>query len=77
MARIKIDDLPADQKISREEMKKATGGLLIKQTYAYYLDRDNETVLFGDGLDGARLPTGTNNVAATYSSGSGSAGNVT
>ena len=33
MARIKIADLPEDQKISREEMKKVTGGLLIKPIF--------------------------------------------
>jgi hypothetical protein len=27
MARIKIEDLPADQKISKEEMKKVMGGV--------------------------------------------------
>jgi len=86
MARIKIADLPEDQKISREEMKKVTGGLLIKsiffglsqdeQTYAYYLDRDNGTVSFGDGLNGMTPLTGTNTVVATYRSGGGSSGNV-
>jgi hypothetical protein len=34
MARIRIKDLPADQKISREEMKKVTGGLLSKSLIA-------------------------------------------
>ena len=33
-------------------------------------------VLFGDGVEGATLPTGQNNIIATYRTGSGSAGNV-
>ena len=34
------------------------------------------TVLFGDGEEGATLPTGQNNIQANYRVGSGSAGNV-
>jgi len=38
---------------------------------------DNTTeVLFGDGVEGAILPTGQNNIQANYRIGSGSAGNV-
>jgi hypothetical protein len=33
-------------------------------------------VVFGDGVEGATLPTGQNNIIATYRIGSGSAGNV-
>ena len=33
-------------------------------------------VIFGDGVEGATLPTGQNNIVATYRTGSGSAGNV-
>lgn len=33
-------------------------------------------VLFGDGTEGATLPTGQNNIVATYRVGSGAAGNV-
>ena len=40
-------------------------------------DEDALTVQFGDGLTGARLPTGTNNVSATYRVGTGVAGLVT
>ena len=32
MARIKIEDLPKDMKISKEEMKKVVGGALITNT---------------------------------------------
>ncbi|HEY2007744.1 MAG TPA: putative baseplate assembly protein [Rhizomicrobium sp.] len=39
-------------------------------------DDDNMTVTFGDGVNGARVPTGTANVKATYRYGIGSAGNV-
>jgi Baseplate J-like protein len=33
-------------------------------------------ILFGDGVEGATLPTGSNNIIATYRTGSGAAGNV-
>jgi hypothetical protein len=37
-------------------------------------DENNQThVMFGDGVNGARLPSGTNNVVATYRFGSGAA----
>jgi hypothetical protein len=46
---------------------------------AYVVRADHEgksLVVFGDGLEGARLPTGTLNVEAIYRSGLGRAGNV-
>ena len=49
---------------------------------AYVLERREEkefdatTVIFGDGQNGARLPTGVENVTAVYRSGLGQAGNV-
>lgn len=39
-------------------------------------DQGDTYVLFGDGRTGARLPTGVENVTATYRSGLGTAGNV-
>jgi hypothetical protein len=39
-------------------------------------DDDKTTVTFGDGVSGARLPTGTENVTATYRFGLGAEGNV-
>lgn len=39
-------------------------------------DEGTVTVLFGDGRTGARLPTGSNNVTATYRVGTGIAGRV-
>ena len=39
-------------------------------------DDGKVTVLFGDGATGARLPSGTENVRATYRKGIGKAGNV-
>ncbi|MFW6174516.1 MAG: hypothetical protein ACOC5K_01930 [Chloroflexota bacterium] len=36
-------------------------------------DEDQSIVTFGDGVRGARLPTGTNNVTATYRHGAGAA----
>ncbi len=45
----------------------------------YTLDRDvsgNTFVRFGDGIMGARLPSGTENVTAVYRRGLGTSGNV-
>lgn len=39
-------------------------------------DSDNVSVIFGNGVRGARVPTGSSNVKATYRYGTGSAGNV-
>jgi hypothetical protein len=39
-------------------------------------DNDNVSVIFGNGVHGARVPTGNSNVKATYRYGTGSAGNV-
>lgn len=39
-------------------------------------DSDQTTVVFGNGTEGARLPTGSSNVKATYRYGIGGAGNV-
>lgn len=48
------------------------------QKYIVRIDDDGKaTVIFGDGEKGARLPTGTNNITATYRSGIGLDGEVT
>jgi hypothetical protein len=45
--------------------------------YIIRADRNgNATVIFGDGVEGSRLPTGTENVTAVYRSGLGLAGQV-
>lgn len=47
--------------------------------HVYMTRRDNEgntTVIFGDGINGARLPSGPNNVVATYRKGIGSPGTL-
>lgn len=47
------------------------------RAYLVRIDDDaNATVVFGDGKSGARLPTGAENVTATYRSGIGSGGEV-
>jgi hypothetical protein len=47
------------------------------QDYIIRIDDDGKpTILFGDGEKGARLPTGQNNITATYRSGIGLAGEV-
>ena len=39
-------------------------------------DQDKTTIIFGDGINGMRLPTGRENITATYRVGLGSVGNV-
>ncbi len=47
------------------------------RAYALRTDESGKAyVQFGDGVHGARLPTGSNNVRATYRKGLGAAGNV-
>ncbi|WP_329000237.1 hypothetical protein OHA18_38110 [Kribbella sp. NBC_00709] len=47
------------------------------EVYTSLADADGvTTVRFGDGLTGARLPTGTNNITATYRIGTGLVGRV-
>lgn len=47
------------------------------QSYTLRLDDDGKPLMiFGDGVKGARLPTGVNNVVVTYRSGIGLAGQV-
>jgi len=47
------------------------------ESYIVRIEDDGTTALiFGDGVQGARVPTGTENVVATYRSGIGSAGQV-
>ncbi len=35
MARIKIKDLPKEEKISKEELKKVLGGVILSSTYNF------------------------------------------
>lgn len=51
-------------------------GLHHRRYIARLDDKGNTTITFGDGEHGTRLPTGTENVIATYRSGSGLAGNL-
>jgi predicted phage baseplate assembly protein len=49
------------------------------EDHGYVIRRDDDgktTVLFGDGVHGARLPTGEENLVAAYRSGIGTAGEV-
>jgi len=49
----------------------------VSNEYMVQIDENNKThVIFGDGEKGTRLPTGIENVTATYRSGGGSIGNV-
>src|SRR4030095_7537362 len=48
-----------------------------ERVYTTRIDDDGSTVVqFGDGIHGTRLPTGQENVRATYRKGVGTAGNV-
>ncbi len=48
-----------------------------ERVYTIQIDQEGKaTVMFGDGRNGARLPTGQENVKAVYRKGLGSAGNV-
>ncbi len=52
---------------------------LSAQHESYVVRRDNDgatTLIFGDGVNGARLPTGQENIVATYRSGIGPEGEV-
>jgi hypothetical protein len=60
MARIKIKDLPKDRKITKEEMKKVFGGLLLKPSSPTLqsptkIDSEKQVMvtLFGSGLYGS------------------------
>lgn len=47
------------------------------QNYMVRIDNDSKaTITFGDGIQGARLPTGVENITATYRSGIGEDGQV-
>src|SRR5690606_5037072 len=49
------------------------------QAHSYETSVDDAqvtTIRFGDGVEGARLPTGTSNVRVQYRKGTGLAGNV-
>jgi hypothetical protein len=53
------------------------GSTAIDRAYTLSTDEQNRMFVgFGDGLSGARLPSGTNNVQATYRKGLGIDGNV-
>jgi len=58
----------------------APSALLLDPTGRGYLterdEKERTTIAFGDGVQGPRLPTGVENVAAVYRSGIGRAGNV-
>lgn len=60
------------------EEKKSLYGLDGRsQNYIVRIDDDAKaTVIFGDGKSGARLPSGTENIVATYRSGTGNEGEV-
>lgn len=59
------------------EVASLSGVASADQVFVTHSDDDGRvTVVFGDGVSGARLPTGTNNVTARYRVGLGLAGRV-
>ncbi len=59
------------------EVPRLYGTTADARVYATRMEEDGRiSVLFGDGRTGSRLPTGTNNVTATYRFGTGVAGRV-
>ena len=73
MARIHINDLPVDQKISKEDMKKIRGA--VNSYYLIIKDDGRIYIKFNDGIVGAVLPS-SSSVSATYRTGTGSSGNI-
>jgi hypothetical protein len=68
---VRVDD------IAWKERDTLFGAAPRDRTFTLLTDEQGRTfVQFGDGLRGARLPTGVNNVRATYRKGLGAAGNV-
>ena len=73
MPRITIKDLPKDFKFSREEMRRIAGGAETVHLrgripiYRLFSDEYGQTLIqFGDGIAGARLPTGSAGISAGY-----------
>jgi hypothetical protein len=63
--------------VSWSEVATLFGGGARERAFAVRTDEAGATyVQFGDGTKGSRLPTGVNNVRATYRKGIGAAGNV-
>jgi hypothetical protein len=68
---VRVNDVRWDE---RQTLYGAGAG---DRAYVVRTDEDGDTyVQFGDGVRGARLPSGSNNVRATYRKGLGAAGNV-
>lgn len=64
--------------VAWEERPTLFGALPIEHVFTIATDEQNRRfVVFGDGIRGARLPSGTNNVLANYRKGLGEDGNVT
>ncbi|MBI2852509.1 MAG: putative baseplate assembly protein [Chloroflexi bacterium] len=69
--RVMVDGIEWDQALSLYNIGPN------RQSYVVRLDNDGAVnITFGDGKQGTRLPTGQENIMATYRSGIGAAGNV-
>ncbi len=68
---VRVEDVSWQEARSLVELGPASHGYLTRQD-----DAGATTVVFGDGVHGARLPSGTDNVRAIYRKGIGKGGNV-
>jgi predicted phage baseplate assembly protein len=68
---VRVDDVAWKEKISLYRQARSARVFATLNQVGGYTD-----ILFGDGVEGSTLPTGNNNVRATYRIGSGLAGNV-
>lgn len=62
MPRIRIEDLAEGMEVSEEQMRKVSGGFV----YRVIEWEGKAVVVFGEGRQGKRLPSGTNTVVANY-----------
>jgi predicted phage baseplate assembly protein len=68
---VSVNGLAWTEASSIDELKASSRGYVTETDNA-----QNTSVIFGDGVHGARLPTGVENVKAVYRAGIGSSGNV-
>lgn len=69
---VRVDEVTWHEASSLVELNPTSRGFLTRED-----DAGATTIVFGDGAHGARLPTGPDNIRATYRQGLGRSGNVT
>ncbi len=68
---VQVNEVPWQQVMTFQELNSASRAYLLRQD-----SQGNSTLTFGDGDQGAHLPSGREHVKATYRYGSGAVGNV-